>query len=80
MSASGEDAFAVKVVLVGDSAIGAKTSLLKRFVKGVFTEDQQVTMSAAIEFKTLEVDGFKVRLEIWGLHLVFLVPKHTQHL
>lgn len=69
MSAFGEGILTVNVVLVGDSATGAKTSLLNRFTKGTFTLFTYPTIGVAFVTKTLEVDGIQVKLEIWGLHL-----------
>ena len=69
MSSSADDAFGIKIVLLGDSGVGAKTSLLERFTKGIFRDDQHATIGAAFDTKTLEVDGIKVKLCFWGLHL-----------
>lgn len=56
-----------KVVFLGDAGIGAKTSLVLRFVRGVFFEDTGPTVGAEFIPKELVVDGVRVKLEIWGL-------------
>ena len=58
-----------KVVLLGDVATGAKTSLALRFVRDTFLEMPTPTIGAAFMCKVVDVDGVKVKLEIWGLHL-----------
>ena len=48
---------------------GAKTSLALRFVRDTFLEMPTPTIGAAFMCKVVDVDGVKVKLEIWGLHL-----------
>ena len=68
MSAEKDSIPAAKVVLLGDMAIGAKTSLAIRFMYDTFVEGEPPTIAAAFLQKVVEVDGFQVKLEIWGLH------------
>ena len=67
MSAKKESIPTAKIVLLGESATGAKTSLVIRFVKDTFDERGTATIGASFLAKVVEVDGFQVKLEIWGL-------------
>ena len=56
-----------KVVLLGDSGVGAKTSLVQRFVNDEFQEDTIPTIGPILSTKDLVVEDVKVKLELWGL-------------
>ncbi|XP_067101676.1 ras-related protein Rab-5B-like [Osmerus mordax] len=53
-----------KLVLLGDSAVG-KSSLLVRFVKDQFQDFQESTIGAAFVTQMVSVDGVMVKFEIW---------------
>jgi small GTP-binding protein len=53
-----------KLVLLGESAVG-KSSLVLRFVKGQFHEYQESTIGAAFLTQTVAVDDVTVKFEIW---------------
>merc|ERR1712023_221338 len=53
-----------KLVLLGDSAVG-KSSLVLRFVRGQFFEYQESTIGAAFMTQTLALDDTTVKFEIW---------------
>jgi Ras-related protein Rab-5C len=53
-----------KVVLLGESAVG-KSSLVLRFVKGQFHEYQESTIGAAFLTQTVQIDDTTVKFEIW---------------
>jgi Ras-related protein Rab-5C len=53
-----------KLVLLGDSAVG-KSSLVLRFVKQQFFEYQESTIGAAFLTQTVQADDFTVKFEIW---------------
>lgn len=53
-----------KIVLVGSSGVG-KSSLLIRFVDDEFKGDLLATIGVDFRFRTLEIDGKKVKLQIW---------------
>lgn len=55
-----------KIVLVGDTGVG-KTSLVRRYVWGVFSEELPRTVGVDFYVKDLKVDGRDVRLVIWDL-------------
>lgn len=53
-----------KVVLLGESAVG-KSSLVLRFVKREFHEYQESTIGAAFLTQTVQIDDTTVKFEIW---------------
>ena len=55
-----------KVCLVGVPAVG-KTSLVRRFVEGLFSEDYLTTIGVKIDRTTVDVDGREVRLIVWDV-------------
>uniref|UniRef100_A0A061R075 Ras-related protein Rab-23 n=1 Tax=Tetraselmis sp. GSL018 TaxID=582737 RepID=A0A061R075_9CHLO len=56
----------VKVLVVGNGAVG-KTSMIKRFCKGVFTDEYKKTIGVDFLEKVIHVDslGEDVRLMLW---------------
>lgn len=56
-----------KVCMVGSFAVG-KTSLVSRFVHGIFSEKYLTTVGVKIARNKLELDGRDVRLILWDLH------------
>lgn len=59
-----KETYQYKLVLLGDSAVG-KSSLVLRFVKKQFFEYQESTIGAAFLTQTVEVDDYVVKFEIW---------------
>jgi hypothetical protein len=55
-----------KICMVGAFAVG-KTSLVKRFVEGVFADTYLTTVGVKIDQKMVEVDNRPVRLILWDL-------------
>merc|ERR1711920_836343 len=53
-----------KLVLLGDSAVG-KSSLVLRFVRGQFFEYQESTIGAAFLTQTVSLSDSTVKFEIW---------------
>lgn len=53
-----------KLCIFGDGGVG-KTSLTHRYLNRVFDEDLKMTIGTDLSVKDLEVDGHKVRLQIW---------------
>lgn len=64
MATKGNKLYQYKLVLLGDSAVG-KSSLVLRFVRNSFSEHQESTIGAAFLTQTLQVAGDGVKLEIW---------------
>ena len=56
--------FQYKLVLLGDSAVG-KSSLVLRFVRGQFFEYQESTIGAAFLTQTVALNETTVKFEIW---------------
>jgi small GTP-binding protein len=56
-----------KICLLGTSAVG-KTSLVRRFVRGIFDETYLTTLGVKIDKKALRLDGERVELLVWDLN------------
>lgn len=55
-----------KIVMVGAAGVG-KTSLISRYVFGIFSDRYQSTIGVSIDKKVLDVDGRRVTLMLWDL-------------
>jgi small GTP-binding protein len=55
-----------KIVLVGHFGVG-KSSLIKRFVENVFSDNYLVTIGVHISKKELELNGSQLTLVIWDI-------------
>ncbi|KAL4657531.1 ras-related protein Rab-39B-like [Arapaima gigas] len=54
-----------RVILLGDSTVG-KSSLLKRFTDGVFSDAADPTVGVDFYARTLELEpGLKIKLQLW---------------
>eukprot|EP00163_Fabomonas_tropica_P033404 TRINITY_DN875_c0_g1_i2.p1 TRINITY_DN875_c0_g1~~TRINITY_DN875_c0_g1_i2.p1 ORF type:complete len:204 (-),score=67.08 TRINITY_DN875_c0_g1_i2:336-947(-) len=62
--ASADKVIQFKLVLLGDSAVG-KSSLVLRFVRGQFFEYQESTIGAAFLTQTVSLNDTTVKFEIW---------------
>ena len=56
----------LKVCLLGAAAVG-KTSLMRRFVRSVFSPEYQTTVGVTIEKRSVRCRGADVELVIWDL-------------
>ncbi len=56
-----------KVCLLGAFAVG-KTSLVKQFVSGIFSEKYHTTVGVKIDKKIVEIEGQQITLILWDLH------------
>mmetsp|Transcript_28845 Transcript_28845/g.40617 ORF Transcript_28845/g.40617 Transcript_28845/m.40617 type:complete len:211 (-) Transcript_28845:568-1200(-) len=56
--------FLFKILVVGESAVG-KSSLLLRFADDTFTEEFITTIGVDFKFRTLKIDDSIVKLQIW---------------
>ncbi len=54
----------LKVMILGNSGVG-KTSLLEQYVTRAFSGAYKVTIGADFLTKDLDIDGSKVKLQIW---------------
>ncbi len=57
---------AKKICLLGAASVG-KTSLVRRFVKGVFSDQYLTTLGVKIDRKEVEVAGRPTTLIVWDL-------------
>ncbi len=55
-----------KICLLGDFAVG-KTSLVRRFVEGLFEDKYLSTIGTKVSRKTIAVDGKQLAMLIWDL-------------
>lgn len=53
-----------KLLLIGDSAVG-KTCLLFRFTDDAFNATFISTIGIDFKIKTIEIEGKKIKLQIW---------------
>ncbi len=56
-----------KICMLGTFAVG-KTSLVRRYVKGIFSEKYLTTMGAKVDKKTVKIDETTVDLLLWDLN------------
>ncbi|MGB0909806.1 MAG: Rab family GTPase [Nitrospirales bacterium] len=56
-----------KVCMLGAFAVG-KTSLVKQFVSGIFSEKYHTTVGVKIDKKMVEIEGQLMTLILWDLH------------
>lgn len=67
-----------RVIVVGDSAVG-KTSLIIRYVKGVFNKNKTYVASIGVEFysKMMEIEGEEVAIQVWDTVLTIIIIGRT---
>jgi small GTP-binding protein len=58
--------YVFKIVILGDPAVG-KTSLVKRYVDNMFSNDYLMTIGTNILAKTVHIDDNRIKLNIWDL-------------
>ncbi len=56
-----------KVCMVGAFATG-KTSLVARFVEGIYSEKYHTTIGVKIDKKTVEAEGSTIDMILWDIH------------
>ncbi len=54
----------LKVITAGDGGVG-KTTLLHRYIEGVFLPDTLMTIGVQFHLKELKIDGKRILLQIW---------------
>lgn len=63
-SSNAQNAYTVKLLIIGDSGVG-KTNLLLRYCDSDFKTNYLPTIGVDFKIKTLMVDGCKLKLQIW---------------
>ena len=53
-----------KIAVIGDSSVG-KTNLLLRYVSSDYTQTHVATIGIDFKVKTVEINGFRVKMQIW---------------
>jgi len=56
--------YAFKFILVGDSGVG-KSTLIERYINKRFTKITNITIGVEFQYKIIEIDGKRIRIEIW---------------
>lgn len=56
--------FMVKVVIIGDSAVG-KTNILVRYVTDDYKISHIATIGVDFKVKIVDVDDVKIKMQIW---------------
>jgi len=59
-------AYMIKLVLIGDAAVG-KTSIRQRYLGHGFQKEHLTTLGADFAAITKEVDGYQIKYQIWDL-------------
>ena len=54
----------IKVVLIGDSGVG-KTSIISRFTKDTFNNEEMSSSSAQFTSKTIQINAQSIKVDIW---------------
>ena len=54
----------VKVVIIGDSAVG-KTNILLRFVNDEYKMAHITTIGVDFKIKIVSIEGVKIKMQIW---------------
>lgn len=54
----------MKIVLIGDSAVG-KSNLLSRFARNEFDTNSKATIGVEFQTQAVEIDGKEVKAQIW---------------
>ncbi|MFX1386440.1 MAG: Rab family GTPase [Promethearchaeota archaeon] len=69
-----------KVVFFGDGGVG-KTTLINRYLTGVFKSDSVITIGVDFHVKKIDIEGKRVSLQIWDFagedRFRFLMPSYV---
>jgi len=69
-----------KIVFFGDGGVG-KTTLINRYLTGVFKGDSVITIGVDFHVKKVDIDGKRVSLQIWDFagedRFRFLMPSYV---
>ncbi|MHA1297188.1 MAG: Rab family GTPase [Promethearchaeota archaeon] len=69
-----------KICLFGDGGVG-KTSLVNRYLTGIFKDDSAMTIGVSFHVKKLHFDSMRISLQIWDFagedRFRFLLPSYV---
>ena len=69
-----------KIIIFGDGGVG-KTTMITRYLTGVFRSDSEITIGVDFHVKKLDIDGKKVSLQIWDFageeRFRFILPSYA---
>ncbi len=70
----------LKVITCGEGGVG-KTTLLHRYIEGVFLADTRLTIGVEFFLKELKIEGKKILLQVWDFggqeHFRFLLKNYA---
>ena len=70
-----------KICVFGDGGVG-KTTLVNKYLTGVFKGDTSITIGIDFHIKFLEIEGIKIKLQIWDFagedRFRFLLPSYIR--
>lgn len=64
--AEGDEDKLFKVLVIGDYGVG-KTSIIQKYTTGSFSPDYKLSIGVDFSTKTLDMDGEKVKLQLWDI-------------
>ena len=59
-----EHDYLIKVVLIGDAAVG-KSSLLLQYIDGTFEDTYVCTIGVDFKMKSLQIENKRIKLQVW---------------
>lgn len=69
-----------KIVIFGDGGVG-KTTLINRYLTGVFKSNSEMTIGVAFHVKKIDIGGKHINLQIWDFageeRFKFLLPSYV---
>jgi len=72
---------AYKLCIFGDGGVG-KTTLINRYMTGLFTDDTTITIGVGFHVKKVEIEGKVVTLQIWDFagedRFRFMLPAYVK--
>jgi len=70
-----------KIIIFGDAGTG-KTTLTQRYLTNLFKSDSKMTIGVEFEVKRIEIDEFKIKLQIWDFggeeRFRFILPTYVR--